>query len=216
MSDELPAKKASNAQRFREAYQFFVTEDAKPDLLAVAQRFSLHPSAVVEQYAASSWEKHRSLYQASRMAGNSNTRIQTALRVDNKACQAVERVFFRAADEYIKLAENVAKLPDEPDAVWMAQNQEESRRTQERARFARRKIDLMNDLTEGLMAMVARAADVGFVVAANSRKNAKAEAEREIDFSKLAAIQININGAKAANMKDGMTAFEDLPSAKAD
>ena len=209
-------KKPSNAQRFREAYQFFVMEDVKPDVLAVAQKFQLHPQAVVEAYSTGLWEKHRSLYQASRLAGNSNTRIQTALRVDTKACQAVERVFFRAADEYIKLAENIARLPDEPDAAFMATCPDEGRKAMEKARFIRRKIDLMNDLTEGMMSMVAKAADVGFVVAANARKNAKAEAEREIDFSKILALQVNINGAKAANMKDGMTPFEDIPHAKTD
>ena len=183
---------SKKAERYRTALMAYCESNEEPDILAISRYFGLHPASTIQISASQQWPQKRALYQASKAQGRTEGRTELALRVDSKVSVHVEKMLDRASAQYAKLAEVICSLPDEPSAEQLA-DLPEDRRDLERARFARRKLDLTNDLTEGFMGMVAKAADVGFILDTGRRKNAKDEGERGIDFSKLVALQINVN-----------------------
>ena len=88
----------------------------------------------------------------------------------------------------------ILALPDEPSVSELTKAGTENAKAMVRARYIRRKVDLLGDCTRGFTSMLSAACDAALIVAPMRNKDDPNETGR-LDFSKLTALQINIGAA---------------------
>ena len=170
----------------------------------LSRHFSIHPVGLVTTCNVQDWPAKRALYQAAKKSGRLATRADAAARIDLVLVEQAEYQLTTAAKEYRRLLDVIVALPLEPDAETMA-DLTEARKVLERARCVRRKVDLLNDCTQGFTRMLGLTADVGLMQAA---MKAGKDGEEGIDFSKLTALQIVLNQAPSQPAQRDVTPVE--------